>query len=79
MGISALVSPILIVSMIPSSGPSSLVAGTLSHARASNWFLSLRRALVGSSVSIVICLRGYLRTAPSMLAKESRKDGSGGR
>ena len=32
-----------------------------------------------SSVSIVICLRGYLRTAPSILSKESRKDGSGGR
>ena len=43
-------------------------------------FISLQRSNVHSSLSIVICLRGYLWTAPSMLAKGIKtKDGSGGR
>ena len=58
MGILALFHPIHIVSMISSAGMSSLVSGTLSHARASNCFIILRCSKVGCSLSIVIRLSG---------------------
>jgi len=71
MGISALVSPIHIVSMISSSRDD--VAGI----PFASYVFGIPKCTVRSQLWFVC--QDYLQTAPSMLAKESWKDGSGGK